>query len=114
MTAKDLADLIVLSFACLGILLLLLIVIRFLWLLFWLKKHGQRVNATISSVREGMFRGGYGYYLTARWQDPRTSKEYLFISKGSFRPLPYHPGDSIPVLIDPHNPAHYQVLQEAV
>ena len=111
MTTKNIIELIIIIVAGCTLLWAIAIVSRYIWIGNWLKAHGERVIATISSVRKGEAQSGYRYYLTARWHDPHSDKEYLFfgnISSQAF--LSYKEGQTVPVLIDPHDPArHYHV-----
>src|SRR5579872_4706302 len=78
MATKNIIELIIIIVAGNTLLWAIAIVSRYIWIRNWLKAHGQRVIATISSVRKGEAQSGYRYYLTARWRDPHTDKEYLF------------------------------------
>jgi hypothetical protein len=77
----------------------------------WLKQHGQRVTAQITSVKENThvrmnYRSPMVIYAT--WQDPGTSKTYTFHSTNLlFDPRPRLSGPTIDVILDPRDPSKY-------
>jgi len=114
MTTKNIIELIIIIVAGCTLLWAIATVFRYIWMRNWLRVHGERISATISSVRKGRARSGYRYYLTARWSDPHTDKEYLFfgsISSQAF--LSYKEGQTVPVLIDPQDPARHYLVDAA-
>jgi hypothetical protein len=80
--------------------------------LVWLKRHGRRIVATITSIRRETGKTSFGpprdnYAVTAQWTNPRTGRTYTFwtwIMEG--RPA-YTQGSLVSILIDPGNPKRY-------
>jgi len=78
----------------------------------WLRHHGKRVVALVTSIRHevGKTRAGFArdnYYLTATWTNPRTGQTYTFWSWIMNQAPEYVQGSLVPVLIDPKDPKHY-------
>jgi hypothetical protein len=77
----------------------------------WFQQHGKTIMATILTVKEqaaGVSPLAGHYIVTALWDDPQTREVYEFL-KLVDDPEAYHPRHSVPVLIDPDNPHHYEV-----
>ena len=78
----------------------------------WLKHHGRRIVATITSIRHetGKTQAGFSrdnYYVTAKWTNPRTGKAYTFWTWIMNSHPDYAKGDLVPILIDPNNPKRF-------
>lgn len=82
-----------------------------------IRKHGTRVEATVTRVTAELAlfsRHGpsTSYFVFSEWEDPKTHVTYHFKSAagGVHLPLNHPPGSSIGVLIDPKNPRRYEVI----
>ena len=80
--------------------------------LLWLKRHGRRIVAMVTSIRHetGKTRDGSqhdNYYVTARWTNPRSGRTYTFWSWIMDSCPDYTQGSLVPVLVDPSNPKRY-------
>jgi hypothetical protein len=88
----------------------------------WLKSHGTRITATVTSVRKQL-RGEKGsftermwdlvphYEISAQWVDPKTEHVYHFEQAGrGWLPRRYAPGRSVSVLVDPTDPSRYDMV----
>jgi hypothetical protein len=78
----------------------------------WLKKHGRRIVAMVTSIRHEMGKTGAGftrdnYYVTATWTNPRTGRTYTFWTWIMNRAPDYEKGSLVPVVIDPNNPERF-------
>jgi uncharacterized protein DUF3592 len=78
----------------------------------WLKRHGRRIVATVTSIRHetGKTPTGFArdnYYVTATWTHPRTGRTYTFWTWIMNRCPAYTKGSLVPVVIDPNNPRRY-------
>ena len=78
----------------------------------WLRSHGKRVVALVTSIRHetGKTRCGFSRdnsSVTATWTDPRTGRTYTFWAWSLDARPAYTKGSLIPVLIDPNNPKRY-------
>jgi Protein of unknown function (DUF3592) len=80
--------------------------------LLWLKRHGRRIVAMVTSIRRetGKTKDGSlheNYYVTARWTNPRSGRTYTFWSWIMDSCSGYTQGSLVPVLVDPSNPKRY-------
>ncbi len=80
--------------------------------LLWLKRHGRRIVAMVTSIRHetGKTKDGSlheNYYVTARWTNPRSGRTYTFWSWIMDSCPDYAQGSLVPVLVDPSNPKRY-------
>lgn len=78
----------------------------------WLKQHGRRIVAMVTSVRHetGKTSAGFtrdNYYVTATWTNPRTGRTYTFWTWIMNRVPGYEKGNLVSVLIDPNNPGRF-------
>ncbi len=78
----------------------------------WLKHHGKRIVAMVTSIRQemGRSRAGYprdNYYVTAKWTNPRTGRTHTFWTWVMNSTPDYTNGSLVPVVIDPNNPNRY-------
>jgi hypothetical protein len=78
----------------------------------WLKQHGRRIVATVTSIRHetGKTPAGFSrdnYYVTAKWTNPRTGRTYTFWTWIMNRSPEYTQGSLVSVLIDPNDPKRY-------
>ncbi|HZU65710.1 MAG TPA: DUF3592 domain-containing protein [Ktedonobacteraceae bacterium] len=78
----------------------------------WLKHHGRRIVAMVTSIRHEMGKTSAGftrdnYYVTATWTHPRTGKTYTFWTWMIDRVPNYEKGSLVPVLIDPNHPERF-------
>ena len=77
----------------------------------WLKTNGIPVEAQIKSVGLNTsleVNGRNPFRIAAQWQDPDTSKVYIFESENLwFDPSPYIDRQMVTVLIDRNNPKRY-------
>jgi hypothetical protein len=95
------------------------------WLLYYrlrltnmnVRKHGKRVEASVTRVTAELAlfsRHGptTSYFVFAEWEDPQTHIVHHFKSAagGVQLPLNHPPGTHIDVLIDPKNPRRYEVI----
>ncbi|MGJ8743137.1 DUF3592 domain-containing protein [Polaribacter sp.] len=78
-----------------------------------LKQNGKRIEADFKNVilnRSLTVNGRNPYQVIAQWQNPATSKLYVFSSENIwFDPTEFVNTDKIKVLIDKKNPKIYQV-----
>lgn len=80
--------------------------------LVWLKRHGRRVVATITSIRRETGKASFGsshenYAVTAQWTNPCTGRTYTFWTWIIDRCPSYTRGSLVSILIDPGNPNRY-------
>jgi hypothetical protein len=80
--------------------------------LVWLKRHGRRIVATITSIRRERGKASFGpphenYAVTAKWTNPRTGQTYTFWTWIIDAHPAYTQGSLVPILIDPDNPKRY-------
>jgi hypothetical protein len=78
----------------------------------WLKHHGRRIAALVTSIRHetGKTYAGFShenYYVTATWADPRTGKTYTFWTWFIDTCPVIGTGNLIPILINPRHPEQY-------
>jgi hypothetical protein len=77
----------------------------------WLKQNGRRIATQFQNVeRVGNVRVGRNspYRIVSRWQDPVTSRHYVFYSSNLWQdPTPFIGNRSIDVWIEPNNPDRY-------
>lgn len=78
----------------------------------WLRDHGRRIIALVTSIRHetGKTKWGFprdNYYVTATWTDPRTGRTYTFWTWVMNSCPAYKKGSLVPVLIDPKHPGRY-------
>ncbi|HLH63736.1 MAG TPA: DUF3592 domain-containing protein [Ktedonobacteraceae bacterium] len=78
----------------------------------WLKHHGRRIVAMVTSIRHEMGKTPAGftrdnYYVTATWTHPRTGQTYTFWTWMMNRVPDYQKGSLVPVLIDPNHPKRF-------
>lgn len=78
----------------------------------WLRHHGKRVVALVTSIHHevGKTQAGFArdnYYLTATWTNPRTGRTHTFWTWIMNHAPEYMQGSLVPVLIDPKDPEHY-------
>jgi hypothetical protein len=96
-----------------GILVLILALITYqIQKIEWLRHHGKRVIAMVTSIRHetGETAAGFvrdNYYVTATWTNPRSGKTYSFWTWVINRCPDYRQGSLVPVLIDPDHPQRY-------
>lgn len=94
------------------IILLISCVIYQIYKINWLRFHGKRIIAMVTSIRHetGKTEAGFprdNYYVTATWTNPRTGRTYIFWTWVINARPTFTMGSLIPVLIDPGNPRHY-------
>jgi hypothetical protein len=80
--------------------------------LVWLKRHGRRIVATITSIRRERGKASFGpphenYAVTAKWTNPRTGRTYTFWTWIIDARPAYTQGSLVSILIDPSNPKRY-------
>lgn len=80
--------------------------------LVWLKRHGKRIVATVTSIRPEKGKTQFGsprenYYVTARWTSPRTGRTYTFWTWIMGTRPAYTQGSLVSILVDPSNPKRY-------
>jgi len=78
----------------------------------WLRHHGKRIIAMVTSIRHetGKTSSGFSrdnYYVTATWTNPWTGKTYAFWTWVMNHQPEYTEGSLVPVLVDPANPKRY-------
>jgi len=78
----------------------------------WLKRHGRRIVAAVTSIRHetGKSPAGFSrdnYYVTAKWTNPQTGRTYTFWTWIMNHCPDYTQGSLVPVLIDPNNPNRF-------
>jgi len=78
----------------------------------WLRHHGKRIIAMVTSIRHetGKTSSGFSrdnYYVTATWTNPWTGKTYAFWTWVMNHQPEYTEGSLVPVLVDPANPNRY-------
>ena len=78
----------------------------------WLKRHGRRIVAAVTSIRHetGKSPAGFSrdnYYVTAKWTNPQTGRTYTFWTWIMNHCPDFTQGSLVPVLIDPNNPSRY-------
>jgi hypothetical protein len=69
--------------------------------------HGQRIQATITNVGDLRTKTT----INSTWIDPRTERMYTFQGLLHKGPV-YHVGDSIMILVDPHDLHRYMMIQD--
>ncbi len=71
-----------------------------------LRKTGTRIEATVTRIEPSPQRTfpKQVYLLLAQWQQPQTGKVFTYQGRTT-NPEKFPIGSSIPVLIDPHDPA---------
>jgi hypothetical protein len=80
--------------------------------LVWLRRHGRRIVATITSIRRERGKASFGsphenYTVTAQWTNPRTGRTYTFWTWIMDARPAYTQGSLVSILIDPGNPNRY-------
>jgi len=83
----------------------------------WLKEHGRRIVATVTSIRHetGKTTAGFprdNYYITAKWTNPRTGRTYTFWTWIMDYCPNYVQGSLVSLLIDPNDPRRYTWISE--
>src|SRR6185312_4111341 len=83
----------------------------------WLKDHGSRIIAVVTSIRHETGKTSWGfsrdnYYVTAAWTNPRTGRTYTFWTWIMNSRPAYTRGSLVTVLIDPKNPKRYTLAPE--
>ncbi len=78
----------------------------------WLKRHGRRIVAVVTSIQHetGKTPAGFArdnYYVTATWTNPRTGRTYTFWTWIMNSCPAFTKGSLVSVLIDPHNPKRF-------
>ena len=78
----------------------------------WLKQHGRRIIAVVTSIRHetGKTPAGFprdNYYVAAQWTSPQTGRTYTFWTWIINSCPACVKGSLVPVLIDPGNPKHF-------
>jgi|SRR5579884_2348231 len=79
------------------------------------RKHGERIVATVTKIDSELVVSARGhttaYYVEASWEDPVSGKAYTFRSDAGGISLAenHPPGSAINVLIDPRNPSRYEI-----
>jgi hypothetical protein len=78
----------------------------------WLRRHGKRVVAMVTSIRHetGKTPAGFprdNYYVTATWTNPWTGRTYTFWTWIMNQRPDYTKGSLVPVLVDPNHPERY-------
>jgi hypothetical protein len=92
--------------------LMIVLVVYQIYRIRWLRSHGKRVVAVVTSIRQQTGKTAQGfsrenYYLTAIWTSPRTGQTYTFWTWIMNSRPAYTKGSLVPVLIDPTNPRRY-------
>ena len=80
----------------------------------WLKRHGRRIIAAVTSIRHetGKTQAGFqrdNYYVSATWTHPRTGKTYTSWTWAMNHRPDCRQGSLVSVLIDPANPGRYML-----
>ena len=83
----------------------------------WLKEHGRRIVATVTSIRHETGKTPAGiprdnYYITAKWTNPRTGRTYTFWTWIMNYCPNYVQGSLVSLLIDPNDPRRYTWISE--
>lgn len=78
----------------------------------WLRGHGKRITAVVTSIRHETGKTSWGfkrdnYYITAKWTNPRTGQTYSFWTWSINSCPAFVKGSLIPVLIDPNHPQRF-------